>query len=85
MLQKPESNINKSTKITYNKILNKVIKFLNNIRWSEEFNRYIRDAQVLDAEINISAKYAIVRNRTKIRHLSYEYTDEILTNPKKIF
>lgn len=50
MLQRSGSNINESTKI-----LNEIIKFLNDIRCSEAFNKYISDAQVLAAEINIPA------------------------------
>jgi hypothetical protein len=60
MLQCPQSNINESLNV-----LSELVKFLSAARSDEAFNKYIRDAKVLTAEVNAVAEFPVVRSRTK--------------------
>jgi hypothetical protein len=80
MLQCPQSNINESLNV-----LSEPVKFLSAARSDEAFNKYIRDAKVLAAEVNVVAEFPVVRSRTKVRHFDYESPDEQIINPKELF
>jgi hypothetical protein len=80
MLQCPLSNINESLNV-----LSELVKFLSAARPYEAFNKYIRDAKVLAAEVNVVAEFPVVRSRTKARHFDYESPDEQIINPKELF
>jgi hypothetical protein len=71
MLQCSQSNINESLNV-----LSELVKFLSAARSDEGFNKYIRDAKALAAEVNVVAEFPVVRSRTKVRHFDYESPDE---------
>jgi hypothetical protein len=79
-LQCPQSNINESLDV-----LSELVKFLSAARSDEAFNKYIRDAKVLAAEVNVVAEFPVVRSRTKVHHFDDESPDEQIIYPKELF